>query len=180
MVERSSNIPVEIENDFDRKVAEVFSTYDRHKNNMTSSKNLHAILGLLGCAPTKQDIQEFTDVLQQKKKIHLGRLIPYLRSYLLKGKMRPQSKDDLLNVFKILDPKNRGYIPKAEFVKLMNDFGNPLSEQELKEMLIAAVDVSDSCVHYEHYVEKIVMKSEGDDSIFKLAELPARKRTMFR
>ncbi|CAG9807486.1 unnamed protein product [Chironomus riparius] len=180
MSKRFYETPVEIENDFDKKVAEVFSLYDRHKNNMTSSKNLEAILGLLGCAPIKQDLEEITRTIQQKKKIHLGKLIPYLRTYLLKGNMRPISKDDLLNVFKIIDTKNLGYIPKAEFVKLMRDYGNPLSEEELTEMLVAAVDIYDSCVHYEYYVDKIVMKSDVEDSIFKLAELPFRKKTMFR
>ncbi|XP_070502912.1 dynein regulatory complex protein 8-like [Chironomus tepperi] len=175
MNERFSNIPVELENNFDKKVAEVFSLYDRHKINLTSSKNLEAILGLLGCAPNKQDLQEITTAVEQRKKIHLGRLIPFLRSYLQKGKMRPLSKDDLLNAFKILDPKDRGFIPKAEFVKLMTDFGDPLSENELKEMLVAAVDINDYCVHYEDYVDKIVMKSEGGESIFLLAELPGRK-----
>ena len=179
MGERISNIPVELENDFDKKVAEVFRLYDRHKNYMTSTKNLEAILGLLGCAPTKQDLQEITVAVEQRKKIHLGRLIPFLRTYLQQGKMRPLTKADLLNAFKILDPKARGYIPKAEFVKLMTDFGNPLSDEELKDMLIAAVDVNDYCVHYEDYVDKIVMKSDDEDSIFMLAELPGRKKTIY-
>lgn len=180
MAERLSYPPVEIENSFDKKVAEVFSLYDRHKNNLTSSKNLEPILGLLGCAPTKQDLQEITKAVEQRKKIYLGRLIPFLQSYLQSGKMRPLTKDNLLNAFKALDPKDRGFIPKAEFVKLMLNFGNPLSDEELKEMLVAAVDINDYCVHYEDYVDKIVMKSDGEDSIFKLAKLPERKKTILR
>lgn len=173
------DIPVEIKSEFDEKIADVFRIYDHQNNNMINGENLGTILQTLGCVPTEKEIEEIikeTEFEQRKGVIHLSRLIAHLRVLLQKNHMKPYSKDDLFNVFKVLDPKNRGYITRDEFVQFMRDIGEPISEHQLTEMLKVSLDPITMRINYEEYINKIAYEPIDEDSIFSLADLAATKK----
>lgn len=171
------DIPVHIKSKFDEKLAEVFRLFDYQSNNMILSRDLGSILRILGLVPTEEEIQKIiteTEFQQRKGTIHLANLMTFLRKMIETNKMQPYSSEELLDCFKILDPKSRGYIPKEEFLKSMREVGEVINKEQLDEMLKVCLDPHDNRVYYEDYIRKISYEPEEEESLFTLVRHPRR------
>lgn len=94
--------------------------------------------------------------------------MPVVKSLLYEHKMKPSPCEDLLAAFKILDPKNKGFIDKATFVKILTEVGEPMTDDELETFMKSAVNPLDGCIHYETYIKQLV--HEPENSIYDLAD----------
>lgn len=171
------DLPVDIRTDLDRNIADVFKLYDVYNNNMIEDINVGIILRTLGCVPSESEIQEIIDKTEFKELkgiIHLARFLKHLKVLLSQNKFHPLTHEELHDVFKILDPKNRGYIPQNEFLKCMQEIGESLSENELNDMLDTAVDPITKRVYYEKYLKQLTFE-EDDDSVYKFVRLSLKK-----
>lgn len=165
------DIPVEITNPLEQRIAVAFLIYDHRAVNMIDSKDVGAVLRSLGCVPTEAEICEVvkkTEFYDHPGDVHLSNFLPHVKELLFAHKMKPSHCNDLLEAFKMLDPKNKGFIDEASFSKLMTDVGEPMTEEELNALLKSAVDPSDSSIHYEAYIKTLV--HDPEDSIYKLAD----------
>ncbi|KAK2509229.1 hypothetical protein MC885_006531 [Smutsia gigantea] len=70
---------------------------------------------------------------------------------------RPISEDILLRAFEVLDQSKRGFLSKEELIKYMTEEGEPFSQEEMEEMLSAAIDPESNSVHYKDYLTMMVI-----------------------
>lgn len=175
MGENYFDIPFEITNPLEKRIADVFAAYDHNSLNIIEHFDVGAVLRSLGCVPTEKDISDIvekTEIFSHPGKIHITSFMPHLKSLLLKNKMAPSPPEDILKAFKVLDKYNKGFIEKDIFYKLMTEFGEAMTDDELGKMMKSAVDPSDNRVYYENYVYQLI--HEPEDSIYKLAEQYAK------
>ena len=92
--------------------------------------------------------------------------------------MEPASAEKLLKAFQILDVEGKGTISKEYITKLMSEEGEPftqasecsvieikmrlvyvlvLFQDEIEEMMAAAVDVHSGDIHYEYYINSLMV-----------------------
>ncbi|CAH6789571.1 Efcab2 [Phodopus roborovskii] len=70
---------------------------------------------------------------------------------------RPIAEDVLLRAFEVLDPAKRGFLTKEELVKYMTEEGEPFSQEEMEEMLSAAIDPESNAINYRDYITMMVI-----------------------
>ena len=70
---------------------------------------------------------------------------------------RPIPEDILLRAFEVLDPAKRGFLSKDELIKYMTEEGEPFSQEEMEELLSAAIDPESNSIHYKDYIIMMVI-----------------------
>ncbi|KAG5670507.1 hypothetical protein PVAND_000766 [Polypedilum vanderplanki] len=174
--------PVEIKTKLDEKIAAAFQMFDVKRNNTIHSCYVGHVLRILKLAPSEQDIQDLIkDVEIENKKgiIYLNPFMMFLKKRLFDSeilkKWRPLEQNEILELFKELDKKNKGYILKDEFINLMKTYGESMNDEEFQTMINAAIFITEDAnkVNYYRYARKLFFKNDQneEESIFNLAEM---------
>lgn len=71
--------------------------------------------------------------------------------------MEAATAEKLLEAFQILDLDGTKTLSKDFISKLMTEEGEPFTQDELEEMMAAAVDVSSGEIHYEYYINSLMV-----------------------
>ncbi|CAO1425967.1 unnamed protein product [Diamesa serratosioi] len=169
-------IPVEINTDFDRKIAQAFLIFDHNNLKMVDSRDVGTILRFIGCVPTEKDVAfiiDETEFPESRGNIHLSKFLPFVKELIFDHKMKPLPAEGLLAAFKILDHKNKGFITKEDFINLMTEDAAEMTPEEFDKMLSSAVDSTTNTVPYEVYINQLMY--EPEDSIYKMADIIDRK-----
>ena len=74
---------------------------------------------------------------------------------LLERRYRP-IPEDLLQAFGVLDPAKHGFLSKGELINYMSEEGQPFSQEEMEEMLSAAIDPESNSIYYKDYITMMV------------------------
>uniref|UniRef100_T1GW38 EF-hand domain-containing protein n=1 Tax=Megaselia scalaris TaxID=36166 RepID=T1GW38_MEGSC len=138
-------IPVNINNDLERRVADAFLIFDIHGNKTIDVREVGTVLRFLGCVPTEQEINEVIQATEMEGdnsgSVHLNKFLPHVCQLLAERKMEPASPEKLFEAFKVLDPEGKGIISKEYMVKMMIEEGEPFTEEELEEMMTIAIQI---------------------------------------
>ncbi|XP_063469630.1 dynein regulatory complex protein 8 isoform X6 [Symphalangus syndactylus] len=89
--------------------------------------------------------------------IRFEKFLPVMTEILLERKYRPIPEDVLLRAFEVLDSAKRGFLTKDELIKYMTDEGEPFSQEEMEEMLSAAIDPESNSINYKDYITMMVI-----------------------
>ena len=66
----------------------------------------------------------------------------------------------LLRAFEVLDQDNKAYLTSEELKKVLMEEGEPFSQEEMDEMLQAAVDPDRGTVLYKEFVTLMLPEAE--------------------
>uniref|UniRef100_A0A8C0J366 EF-hand calcium binding domain 2 n=1 Tax=Chelonoidis abingdonii TaxID=106734 RepID=A0A8C0J366_CHEAB len=89
--------------------------------------------------------------------IRLEKFLPMMTKVLMERRYRPIPEDILLRAFEVLDENKCGHLTKEELVKYMTEEGEPFTQEEMEEMLSAAVDPETNTVRYRDYISMMVV-----------------------
>nr|XP_021522594.1 EF-hand calcium-binding domain-containing protein 2 isoform X2 [Aotus nancymaae] len=89
--------------------------------------------------------------------IRFEKFLPVMTEILLERRYRPIPEDVLLRAFEVLDTAKRGFLTKDELIKYMSEEGEPFSQEEMEEMLSAAIDPESNSVNYKDYISMMVI-----------------------
>ncbi|XP_033097241.1 dynein regulatory complex protein 8-like [Anneissia japonica] len=64
---------------------------------------------------------------------------------------KPAPEDKLLKAFEVLDSDRKGHLTAEDITKYMTEEGEPFTQEELEEMLSAAVDPDKGVILYRDY-----------------------------
>ncbi|XP_064450501.1 dynein regulatory complex protein 8 isoform X2 [Mirounga angustirostris] len=123
--------------EYHKKIKEAFEVFDHEANNTV-------------------DVEEE----EPTGYIRFEKFLPVMTEVLLERRYRPSPEDTLLRAFEVLDPSKRGFLTKEELIKYMTEEGEPFSQEEMEEMLSAAIDPESNSIHYKDYIAMMVV----DDS----------------
>nr|XP_023472751.1 EF-hand calcium-binding domain-containing protein 2 isoform X5 [Equus caballus] len=121
--------------EFHKKIKEAFEVFDHESNNTVDVEE-----------------EEPTGYIRYEK------FLPVMTQVLLeRSRYRPIPEDILLRAFEVLDPAKRGFLSKEELIKYMTEEGEPFSQEEMEEMLSAAIDPESNSIHYKDYITMMVI-----------------------
>ncbi|XP_058165382.1 dynein regulatory complex protein 8 isoform X4 [Dasypus novemcinctus] len=133
------------------------------------------IIRSLGCCPSEGELHDLIAEVEEEEPtgyIRLEKFLPVMTEILLERKdkintvalllphtyrYRPIPEDSLLRAFEVLDPAKRGFLTKEELIKYMTEEGEPFSQEEMEEMLSAAIDPESNSIHYKDYIAMMVV-----------------------
>ncbi|XP_055003519.1 dynein regulatory complex protein 8 isoform X3 [Sorex araneus] len=151
--EKETDVPDTVLAEYQKKVKEAFEVFD-HEENGTVDVSFQAVeqsswyssLLFLGV-----EEEEPTGYIRYEK------FLPVMIKVLQEKRYRPIPEDVLLQAFEVLDPEKRGYLSKDELIKYMTEEGEPFSQEEMEEMLSAAIDPVANVIYYKDYVTMMVL-----------------------
>ncbi|XP_055003518.1 dynein regulatory complex protein 8 isoform X1 [Sorex araneus] len=115
---------------------------------------------LLHCWWECRLVQPFWKTVEEEEPtgyIRYEKFLPVMIKVLQEKRYRPIPEDVLLQAFEVLDPEKRGYLSKDELIKYMTEEGEPFSQEEMEEMLSAAIDPVANVIYYKDYVTMMVL-----------------------
>ena len=72
------------------------------------------------------------------------------------SRFKAASEDKLMRAFEALDKDQKGFLTAEELTKYLTTEGEPFTEEEMDEMLTAAVDPDKDVIVYKDYVPMMV------------------------
>ncbi|XP_069706982.1 dynein regulatory complex protein 8 [Phaenicophaeus curvirostris] len=119
-----------------------------------------SIIRSLGCFPTEAEVQEVLAKVEEEPPtgyFHLEKFLPVMMKVILDRRYPPVPEDVLLHAFEALDQNKCGYITKEDLEKYLTEEGEPFTQEEMEDMVSAALDPETNTVHYRDYIEKLVI-----------------------
>ncbi|XP_066886850.1 dynein regulatory complex protein 8 isoform X1 [Kogia breviceps] len=123
-------------------------------------REIGTIIRSLGCCPSEGELHDLIAEVEEEEPtgyIRFEKFLPVMTEVLLERRYRPIPEDILHRAFEVLDPAKRGFLSKEELIKYMTEEGEPFSQEEMEEMLSAAVDPESNSIHYKDYVTMMVI-----------------------
>ncbi|KAJ8918842.1 hypothetical protein NQ315_011128 [Exocentrus adspersus] len=161
MDEEEIEIPVPINNELERRIAEAFQVFDHAGNKTIDLREIATIIRGLGCCPSEAEVQEIMVAIEDPQtpgSVHLSRFLPYVAQIITEHKYQPASPEQLLQAFQTLDQEQHGYLTKEYISTLMTQDGEPFTQDELDEMLEIAIDPHTQTVPYEYYINQLMVR----------------------
>uniref|UniRef100_A0A8C4JKI4 EF-hand calcium binding domain 2 n=1 Tax=Dromaius novaehollandiae TaxID=8790 RepID=A0A8C4JKI4_DRONO len=141
-----------VEAEIEKKVIEAFEVFDHECNKTVDVREIGSIVRSLGCYPTEAELQELLAEIEEEEPtgyIHLEKFIPVMRKVLLERR-GPILKEYINNENKC------GYLTKEQLVKYMTEEGEPFTQEEMEDMLSAALDPETNIIRYKDYITLMI------------------------
>ncbi|XP_075907249.1 dynein regulatory complex protein 8-like [Nelusetta ayraudi] len=142
-----------------QKIKEAFAAFDYESNNTMDVREVGTIIHALGCFPSQANLQDFITELEEDQTgfIHLDKFLPAATSALLEKKFPPITEDVLLQAFEVLDKEKKGYLESDELKNYLTQEGEPLTQEEMDEMLAGLADKEDHRVYYKDLLSQLTI-----------------------
>ena len=129
----------------------VFDMFDKDKDGLISIKQLGDIMRILGAAPSKIELDNLIYNLESNN----NNLISFDNFIiLLKNKLENQyTEEDIINEFRKLDKNGNGKITESDLRNLMSKYENPLSNEEIEEIIQEANVDSNGEIDYVNFTK---------------------------
>uniref|UniRef100_A0A8C3FQ49 EF-hand calcium binding domain 2 n=1 Tax=Chrysemys picta bellii TaxID=8478 RepID=A0A8C3FQ49_CHRPI len=171
--EKEGPAPEAIIADIQKKITDAFEVFDHECNKTVDVREIGTIIRSLGCCPSEGELHDMLAEVEEEEPtgyIRLEKFLPMMTKVLMErsslvyktptdfsGRYRPIPEDVLLRAFEVLDANKCGHLTKEELVKYMTEEGEPFTQEEMEEMLSAAVDPETNTVRYRDYITMMVV-----------------------
>ncbi|XP_019382893.1 PREDICTED: EF-hand calcium-binding domain-containing protein 2 [Gavialis gangeticus] len=146
--------------DIQKKITEAFEVFDHESNKTVDVREVGTIIRSLGCCPSEAELHDLLAEVEEEEPtgyIHLEKFLPMMTKVLMEKRYRPVPEDVLLHAFEVLDQNKNGYLTKQELIKCMTEEGEPFTQEEMEEMLSAAIDPETNKIRYKDYISMMVV-----------------------
>ena len=129
-----------------------FQHFDMNGDGVISIDELSVAMRELGHYPTEIELQEMIQEADANRDNVLD--FEEFVAMMLRTIHDSETEMKTLEAFKLFDPDGTGYILKAELKTLMLNFGEPMKEEEIDELLGLAEDEQGQ-IEYEQFIKSI-------------------------
>ena len=132
---------------------EAFSLFDKNDDGSITCDELRTVMTSLGENPTTSDLEEMIQEVDSdgNGKIEFSEFLT-----MMTRKMGTRSfNDEALEAFKVLDKDGSGSISESELRQIMNNIGEDVTDEEIKEMMNEADLDGDGQVSFKEFAAMI-------------------------
>ncbi|CAH1792161.1 unnamed protein product [Owenia fusiformis] len=140
--------------DIQKKVTDAFDIFDHESNKTVDVREVGTIIRSLGCCPSEAELHDMLSEIEEEEPtgyIRFEKFLPMMTHVLMERRYKPCPEDHLLRAFQVLDQGAKGFLTQEELVKYMTEEGESFTQEEMEEMLSAAVDPEKNQVLYKEY-----------------------------
>ncbi|MBN3296416.1 DRC8 protein, partial [Amia calva] len=143
------------------KIRDAFDVFDQEFNKTVDVREVGTIIRSLGCFPTEGELHDIIREIEDEEPtgfIRFEKFLPMMTKVLMERRYRPISEDVLLRAFEVLDQNKKGFLEPEELTKYMSEEGEPFTQEEMDEMLSAAVDPGKNVILYKDFLEMMTLE----------------------
>ena len=148
-----------IDDDLMEELKEAFTLFDTNHSGTIDARELKAAMRALGHEVTKVSCAAMFREVDKDPETALN-FDEFCRIMAPRLK-QADTRDEVMKVFQLFDPKNQGYIQMKDLKRIAEDCGEALSDQELNEMIIEADRSGDGKITFQEFFR--VMKKSCND-----------------
>ncbi|XP_059176447.1 dynein regulatory complex protein 8-like [Physella acuta] len=140
--------------DIQKKITDAFDIFDHESNKTVDVREVSTIIRSLNCCPSEAEIHDMLAEIEEEEPtgyIRFERFLPMMTKVLMERRYKASPEDQILKAFQVLDADMKGYLTAEELTKFMTEEGEPFTQEELEEMLSAAVDPDKKIILYKEY-----------------------------
>ena len=146
----------EISNEQKNEYLTIFKIFDKDNDENLNLKELSSALRSLGHNPTENDLKEF--VLNshhyENDKINFDVFIDVIIRQIQEG----NTEISLLEAFKTFDLNNNNQISTLDFIHIMKNLINPLTNEEINEIISQADPNNEGLININNFVKLLLWK----------------------
>ncbi|XP_060081662.1 dynein regulatory complex protein 8-like [Ylistrum balloti] len=147
--------------DIQKRITDAFDIFDNENNKTVDVREVGTIIRSLGCCPSETELHDMLAEIEEEEPtgyIRFEKFLPMMTKVLMERRYKPLPEDQLLKAFQVLDHDNKGHLTQEELAKYMSEDGEPFQQEEMEEMLSAAVDPEKGCILYKEYVSRMTIE----------------------
>ena len=147
-----------------KRIRDSFDIFDHEGNKTVDVREIGTIVRSLNCCPTEGELNDILAVVEEEEPtgyIRYEKFEPQMLKILIERRFRPASEEQLMKAFEVLDTEKADFLEVEDFQKLMTEEGEPFTQEEVEEMLSAAVDPDKGHISYKDYVALMVVDDDG-------------------
>jgi Ca2+-binding EF-hand superfamily protein len=141
--------------DIQKRIEEAFEVFDHEANKTVDVREVGTIIRSLGCCPSEAELHDMLAELEDEETpgyIRLDKFLPLMTQVLLERRYRGSTEDQLMKAFQTLDADGNGFLTQDQLTKLMMEEGEPFTQEEMEEMLSAAINPETANIVYKDFV----------------------------
>ncbi|TRY98441.1 hypothetical protein DNTS_017498 [Danionella cerebrum] len=141
--------------DTQKRISNAFDVFDHENNKTVDVREIGTIIRSLGCFPSEAELHDIIAELEEEEPtgfVCYEKFLPAMTKILLERKFRPIKEDLLLQAFEVLDQQKKGHLEPGELSRYLTQEGEPFTQEEMDEMLSAAVDPDKNVIFYKDFV----------------------------
>lgn len=129
---------------------DAFKLFDQNRQGTVKNEDVAKIMRCVGAKPTERQVLDLLDQFAGgANSINFEQFLQVMGQQLLV----PNSKLEVAESFKIFDKDGQGLVSAAELRHLMSNLGEPLSQDEVEELIAHADPHGTGQVDYQRLVE---------------------------
>ncbi|XP_032225225.2 dynein regulatory complex protein 8 [Nematostella vectensis] len=144
-----------------KKISDAFDIFDHESNKTVDVREVGTIVRSLLCCPTEGELHDILADTEEEEPtgyIRFEKFEPVMLKILLERRYKPAPEDQLSKAFEVLDQDKKGYLTTEELTKYMTEEGEAFTQEEVEEMLSAAVDPEKGVIFYKDFVAMLVVE----------------------
>merc|ERR1711892_2288 len=128
-----------------------FHRFDSDRDGVINGKELGKVLRHIGHNPTEAEIQEMLETADKDGTGSLD-IIEFLQ--MMREKVKEQNKEkEIAEAFTVFDVDGNGYIDRRELAHMMRFIGEPVSQEEIDDILDEADKDQNGLIDYKEFAD---------------------------
>ncbi|XP_035690792.1 dynein regulatory complex protein 8-like isoform X1 [Branchiostoma floridae] len=148
--------------DIQKKITEAFDIFDHESNKTVDVREIGTIIRSLGCCPTEGELHDMLAEIEEEEPtgyIRFDKFLQMMTHVMLERRYKPVPEEMLLKAFAVLDQEKKGFLSQEELQKYMSEEGEPFTQEEMEEMLSAAVDPDKGVIYYKDFASMMAVEN---------------------
>ncbi|KAH8247872.1 hypothetical protein KR038_011318 [Drosophila bunnanda] len=127
-----------------------FSLFDESDNKVIPIQHLAHLMRTVACHPTELELQQILNEIDPDSlgELHLGDFL-----YIMSQKYATMThEDEIIGAFRVFDKTGTGMIAESEFRHIMKNMGEPMSDDDVDQIVLDADANVEGNIDYVRFV----------------------------
>ncbi|KAJ5069656.1 ef-hand protein [Anaeramoeba ignava] len=135
---------------------EAFDLFDQNLDGVVEFDQIGSLLRSVGQSPTDLEIKNLISELEKdQEKIDFKKFLELIKRFDI---TKEEKEEELIKAFEALDRKREGFIFASELRYILTKFGEPLTKEDVTDILRGVGMDKDGKVNYKDFINFLIQK----------------------